>query len=84
MKLEITNTKQRDYDEAVAYIDSDGDLVFMTTEKNPYYEYCAVSLPTGGLWDGSDKICVISRKWDPACPRNEHLFYPGDEVTIKF
>ena len=73
MKFETSST-ERNLEEAVAYIDRDGDLRIRQCAE----ERLAVGLQQDG------PHAYTNLGWAPLFESNQHHFFPGDSITITF
>lgn len=74
MQFSPTKTK-RDLSAAVAYIDSDGDLIIRDRSD---------STKAIGLGSGHVYTVYANLTFDPEYAEDGQVFYPGDSITITF
>jgi len=73
MKFETSNT-ERNPEEAVAYIDREGDLRIR--------QFAEEGHAVGLQHDGSNAYANLD--WTPLNAHNRNHFFPGDSITITF
>lgn len=74
----------RDPNDAVAYIDRDGDIRFKTRNKGHAGLSDLFEGPARVLFTGDTTIGQWGYNWEPENPENKAVFYPGDMITLTF
>lgn len=75
-------SKQQNFQEAVAYIDPEGDLIVRSSKSVSHDDVVGVII----LRNPNDRQrpAITSKRWAPETAGNTHVFYLGDSVTITF